>query len=91
MPVVVELTGVTFPAAFPCLPEALAALWRAMQVLPLGDLQHDWFGYYLTRENAADHVARALARDGDLALSFVLPGSSQQHLLRVWCAPSVEP
>ncbi|WP_327066326.1 hypothetical protein [Kitasatospora sp. NBC_01302] len=87
MPVIVELTGITAPATFPRVPEALAALWRSMRVLPLSDLQHDWFGYYLTRPEAAAQVTRTLQRDGDLTLAFSLTDSRRQHLLRVRPVP----
>ncbi|WP_329569462.1 hypothetical protein [Kitasatospora sp. NBC_01266] len=61
---VVELTDITPPATFVHLSDALAALWQSMRWLPLSDLQHDWFGYYLTRPEAVDHITRALERNG---------------------------
>ncbi|MDH6114356.1 hypothetical protein P3T36_000757 [Kitasatospora sp. MAP12-15] len=90
-PVIVELTGIMPPATFPRLPEALAALWQSMRTLPLSDLQHDWFGYYLTRPDAVEHVSRTLECDGKLTLSFSLRDSPEQHLLRVRLAPPRTP
>lgn len=39
-PVVVELTGITGPAEFSQLSDALIALWESMRVLSLGTTQY---------------------------------------------------
>ncbi|MCX4749954.1 hypothetical protein OG455_31305 [Kitasatospora sp. NBC_01287] len=72
-PVVVEIEGITPPAQFARLGDALAALWESMRLLPLGEPQADWFGYYLTRPDAARRVAEMLERDQQVELSFGLP------------------
>ncbi|MDH6131168.1 hypothetical protein P3T37_000537 [Kitasatospora sp. MAA4] len=81
-PVTVEISGITDPATFNRLPDALTALWESMRALPLGELQHDWFGCYLTRPDAVQRVAENLGRNGDVTLSFALPDGT--YLMRVF-------
>ena len=79
--VTVEIVGVTEPATFTRLPDALVALWSSMRPLPLGAVQHDAYEYFLTRPDAAECVAEFLERDGELQLSFAMGGTS--HAVRV--------
>jgi hypothetical protein len=83
----VELTGLTSPATFLRLPDALAALWRAMRVLPLTAFQADCYRYFLTRPDAAERVREFLERDGHLTLTFSLLDGS--HTLRMSSVESV--
>ncbi len=85
--VTMELTGLTRPATFLRLPDALAEAWRAMRVLPLAAFQADCFRYFLTRPDAAEHVREFLERDGHLTLTFSLQGRS--HALRMRPTESV--
>lgn len=85
--VMVELTGITRPAAFSRLPEALAALWNSMRVLPLETFDSDCFREHLTGPDAAERARELLDRDGEFALAFTLAGGSR-HVLRLRrCAP----
>lgn len=54
-----------------------------MNVLPLGPLQHDLVGYYLTRPNAEQRVAESLERDGELAVSIGLPDGTHEMRVRL--------
>lgn len=83
-PVIAEIEGVTAPARFRHLPDALAALWRSLRELPLSELQADAFEYFLTRPNAAEHVRGFLDRDGRLDLTFRLDG--RPHSVTVYPA-----
>ncbi|MEV6212726.1 hypothetical protein [Kitasatospora sp. NPDC051914] len=80
-PVVVEIEGVTVPATFARLPEAVAAVWEAMRALPLGNTQYEAYRYFFTRHDAADRVTDFLRRDGYLSLSFTMQG--RPHTVRV--------
>ncbi|GAA2147307.1 hypothetical protein GCM10009760_38050 [Kitasatospora kazusensis] len=80
--VVVEIDGVTAPARFDELPDALAALWESLRALPLGAVQADAFHYFLTRPDAAEHVTEFVRRDGALLLSFAMGGRSHAVRLR---------
>ena len=80
-PVTVEIEGVTEPATFTRLPDALGALWASLRPLPLGAVQYDAYQYFLTRPDAAERVAEFLQRDGELNLSFAMSGTS--HAVRV--------
>ncbi|MGK4582695.1 hypothetical protein [Kitasatospora sp. HPMI-4] len=80
-PVVVEIEGITGPATFTRLPDALAALWESLRLLPLGALQADAFRYFLTRPDAAERTLEFLRRDGGLNLAFTLDG--QPHTVRL--------
>ncbi|MFG2905828.1 hypothetical protein ACGF13_12285 [Kitasatospora sp. NPDC048286] len=71
---VVEIEGVCAPATFPRLPEALAALWRALQHLPLGEAQAATMRDALTRPGAVGLAAESIRRDGRLDLSFRMNG-----------------
>lgn len=77
----VEITGITAPATFARLPDALAALWESMRALPLGMLQYDLIDYYATRPDAVQRVARSLERNGEVALAFAL--GDESHVMRV--------
>ena len=85
-PVVVELTGITGPAEFTRLPDALAALWESMKVLPLCEEQYLAYELFLTRPDAVERAAEFLQYDGRLELSFGL--ADGPHLLRVRWAGS---
>ncbi|MDH6579828.1 hypothetical protein [Kitasatospora sp. MAP5-34] len=83
-PFTVEIEGVTDPAVFARLPDALAALWTTLRALPLGAVQADAYEYFLTRPNAAQRVAEFFERDGQLTLSFAMGGRSHA----VWVSPA---
>jgi hypothetical protein len=80
-PVTVELTGITQPATFARIPDALSALWESMRALPLGQVQFLAYELYLTRPDAEQHVAERLTRQGELVLTFWL--GDALHLLRI--------
>ncbi|MGE7434087.1 hypothetical protein [Kitasatospora sp. NPDC001175] len=82
LPVVVEIEGITAPATFTRLPDALTAVWDALKLLPLGTLQADAFRYFLTRPDAAERTTEFLRRDGRLDLSFTLHGRTHAVRLR---------
>ncbi|WP_457031759.1 hypothetical protein [Kitasatospora sp. P5_F3] len=84
-PVTVSIEGVTEPATFKHLPDALAALWESLRALPLGAVQADAYRYFLTRPDAVERVTEFLTRDGRLDLTFALAGRC--HLVSV--APAV--
>ncbi|WP_354642443.1 hypothetical protein [Kitasatospora camelliae] len=69
----VVIEGVTGPATFTRLPDALAALWEALRVLPLGWNQYEAYRYFFG-EGAVERVERFLARDGQLTLTFAMAG-----------------
>ncbi|MFG2821714.1 hypothetical protein ACGFX4_20065 [Kitasatospora sp. NPDC048365] len=69
----VEIEGITEPATFSRLPEALSALWAALRVLPLGWTQYEAYRYFFG-EGSAERVKTFLDRDGQLSLSFQLEG-----------------
>ncbi|MGE7435209.1 hypothetical protein [Kitasatospora sp. NPDC001175] len=88
-PVVVEIEDVCGPATFERLPDALSALWGSLRLLPLGAVQADAFRYFLTRPQAADHVAEFIRRDGRIDLAFAMDGRS--HYVRIRPADKAEP
>ncbi|WP_354642908.1 hypothetical protein [Kitasatospora camelliae] len=79
--VVVEIEGVTAPAMFARLPDAVAAVWGAMRALPLGNTQYEAYKYFFTRPDAVERVTEFIQRDGELNLSFSMDGRS--HRVRV--------
>lgn len=80
-PVIVEIEDVTAPVVFGRLPDALAATWEALRVLPLGAVQADAFHYFLTRPDAATDIINVLRREGELSLTFRMGG--RLHSVRV--------
>ncbi|MFE3500920.1 hypothetical protein [Kitasatospora sp. NPDC059160] len=78
----VEIEGICAPATFPRLPEALAALWRSLQLLPLGDVQADTLRHALTRPGAVELAAESIKRDGRLYLSFRMNGRLHSACIR---------
>jgi hypothetical protein len=79
-PVTVSIDGITEPATFSRLPDALAALWEALRVLPLGWTQYEAYRYFFGA-GAVERVQAFLDRDGELTLSFAMAGRS--HAVRV--------
>ncbi|MFF1903494.1 ATP-binding protein [Kitasatospora sp. NPDC058218] len=79
--VVVEIEGVTVPATFGRLPDAIAAVWDSLRVLPLGAVQYDAFGHVLSGPGAAERAARVIRREGGLTMSFAMDGRA--HLVSV--------
>ncbi|MFI9272728.1 hypothetical protein ACIGXM_18690 [Kitasatospora sp. NPDC052896] len=79
--VTVELTGITGPASFARVGDALAALWAAMRVLALDESTHRAYEYFLTRPDAVERATEFLERDGGLTLTFEVAG--RVHLLRM--------
>ncbi|MDH6137157.1 hypothetical protein P3T37_006589 [Kitasatospora sp. MAA4] len=90
-PVTVELSGITEPATFARLSDALAALWESMRVLPLDAFSADCFHYYLTRPDAVQRVSETLEHSGDLALSFGLPDGPHVMHVRPALPPDADP
>ncbi|WP_280727828.1 hypothetical protein [Kitasatospora sp. MAA4] len=68
-----EISGITDPATFERLPDALAALWESMRHLPLDAFSADCFHYYLTRPDAAKYVTQSLVSNGKVELTCALP------------------
>ncbi|MDH6578936.1 hypothetical protein [Kitasatospora sp. MAP5-34] len=79
-PITVSIEGITEPATFSRLPDALAALWEALRVLPLGWTQYEAYRYFFG-PGAVERVEAFLERDGELTLSFAMAGRS--HAVRV--------
>ncbi|GAA2750946.1 hypothetical protein [Kitasatospora cinereorecta] len=79
--VTVEIEGVTAPATFSRLPDALGAVWGSLRALPLGARQYDAYRYFFTRPDAVEHVAEFIERDGELNLSFSMEG--RPHAVRL--------
>jgi hypothetical protein len=77
-PVTVSIEGITEPATFTHLPDALAALWDALRVLPLGWTQYEAYRYFFG-PGAVERVTTFLDRDGELTLSFAMGGRT--HLV----------
>ncbi|MER8187474.1 hypothetical protein [Kitasatospora sp. NPDC094015] len=71
--VTVVIEGITLPATFNRLPDAMAALWEALRMLPLGWAQYEACQGYFGPE-AVPRVAQALAREGRLEVTFRLAG-----------------
>lgn len=91
-PVVVEITGITTPARFRRLPDAVAAVWDAVRALPLGNTQYEAYRYFFTRPDAVQRVTEFLERDGELSLTFSMNGRSHSVRFRPAAQPvAVEP
>ncbi|TWF96660.1 hypothetical protein [Kitasatospora viridis] len=84
-PVVVELTGITCPARFPQLADALAATWESMRLLPLDPAHCCAFELILARPRSEQYMRERLAREPEVALTFTLPDGP--HLLRLYPSP----
>lgn len=82
-PVTVEIEDVAAPATFSQLPDAVAALWEALRVLPLGWTQYEAYRYFLG-PGAVERIEESLARDGELSLTFQMAG--RLHSVRVTSA-----
>ncbi|MFI9273814.1 hypothetical protein ACIGXM_24345 [Kitasatospora sp. NPDC052896] len=80
-PVVVELTGVTQPATFDRVSDALAALWASMRALPLDRTTYLAYEHFLTRPDAEERAIEFAAQPGGLVLSFGLGDGT--HLLKL--------
>lgn len=76
----VSIEDVTTSATFAHLPDALAALWEALRVLPLGWTQYEAYRYFFGA-GAVERVNEFLDRDGELTLSFAMGGRS--HLVQL--------
>ncbi|MCX4745764.1 hypothetical protein OG455_09550 [Kitasatospora sp. NBC_01287] len=82
-PVMVELTGVTPPAWFARLSDALAATWAAMRLLPLDNANYRAFELNLARPRSLEYMTERLERDNAVSLTFILPdGPHLLHLRR---------
>ncbi|MFF1873614.1 hypothetical protein [Kitasatospora herbaricolor] len=78
--VTVEIEDIAEPATFSRLPDAVAALWEALRVLPLGWTQYEAYRRFLG-PGAVRRVEESIERDGELSLSFRLAG--RLHLVRI--------
>ncbi|WP_405020581.1 hypothetical protein OHV05_30725 [Kitasatospora sp. NBC_00070] len=87
-PFIVSIEDVAAPATFKSLETALAALWEALRVLPLGWTQFNAYQYFLNRPDAVERVSEFLARDGWLELTFAMAGRS--HSVRVRAGGAVD-
>ncbi|MER5867953.1 hypothetical protein [Kitasatospora sp. NPDC002040] len=76
----VSIEDITAPATFSHLPDALAALWEALRVLPLGWTQYEAYRFFFG-PGVVERVTEFLDRDGELTLSFAMAGRS--HLVQV--------
>ncbi|MFI9271697.1 hypothetical protein ACIGXM_13410 [Kitasatospora sp. NPDC052896] len=81
-PVTVELTGITRPATFARVPDALAALWESVRVLPLGSLQLNWFREMLVGLDAVPRAEETLRRGQGLELPFTLADRSHVVMMQ---------
>ena len=79
-PVTVEIEDIVAPATFSRVPDAVAALWEALRVLPLGWTQYEAYRYFLG-PGAVDRIEESLRRDGELSLTFRMSG--RLHSVRV--------
>lgn len=77
----VEIADIAPPATFTRLPDAVAALWEALHVLPLGWTQHETFRTYLG-EGAVERITELLDRDGLLTLTITVAGRSHEARIR---------
>jgi hypothetical protein len=80
-PVVVELTGVTPPARFTRLADALAATWESMKLLPLSNAYYCAFELMLVRPRVVERMSERLAEEGTVTITFMLPDGA--HLFRI--------
>ncbi|GAA2751502.1 MULTISPECIES: hypothetical protein [Kitasatospora] len=76
----VSIEDITEPATFSRLPDAVAALWESLRVLPLGWTQYEAYRYFFG-PGAVERVEDFLSREGELVLSFRMAGRS--HAVRV--------
>ncbi|MDH6122489.1 hypothetical protein ABH930_006765 [Kitasatospora sp. GAS204A] len=81
-PVAVELTGITEPATFARVPDALAAAWESVKVLPLSRFERIWLECMLTSPDAELLAVEGFKRDGGRALLFRFAGSMHQVRIR---------
>jgi hypothetical protein len=82
-PVTVEIEDIAAPATFSHLPDAIAALWQALRVLPLGWNQYEAYRHFLGT-GAAERIEESIERDGELSLTFRMAG----RLHSVWVRPA---
>ncbi|WP_344441090.1 hypothetical protein [Kitasatospora nipponensis] len=78
----VELTGIAEPAAFARVPDALAAAWRSLQLLPLDRHERAWLGCVLSQPEAELGVLEGFERRGSWELAFRLRGNSHEVRIR---------
>ncbi|WP_371479408.1 hypothetical protein [Kitasatospora sp. NBC_00315] len=78
--VTVEIEDITPPATFGRAADAVAALWEAMRVLPLGWTQYEAYRYFLG-PGAVARIEESIERDGELSLTFRMAG--RLHSVRV--------
>lgn len=76
----VSIEDVTGPATFTRLPDALAALWESLRVLPLGWSQYEAYRYFFG-PGVVERVEAFLARDGEFGLTFAMAGRT--HAVRL--------
>ncbi|MDH6122727.1 hypothetical protein [Kitasatospora sp. GAS204B] len=81
-PVTVELTGITEPATFARVPDALAAAWESVKVLPLSRFERIWLECMLMSPDTELLTVEGFKRDGAWALLFRFAGSLHQVRLR---------
>ncbi|MFF7988225.1 hypothetical protein ACFZDG_00325 [Kitasatospora xanthocidica] len=82
-PVVVEIRGVTEPAQFSRLPDALTALLGSLRALPLSSEQHEYFDE-LFGPPAVQTIGHRLAMYGEVrSLAFV---GLTPHVVKVYPA-----
>ncbi|MFC9329381.1 hypothetical protein [Kitasatospora sp. NPDC057015] len=78
--VTVEIEDIVRPAEFNRLPDAVAALWAALRMLPLGWTQYEAYRRFLG-PGAVRRVEESIERDGELTLAFRMAG--RVHLIRI--------
>jgi hypothetical protein len=85
--VVVEIAGITPPARFARLSDALAALWDSARLLPL-DGDRELVTCWLTDPHAEERTLELLTLQGARSLTLQLPDGP--HVMSVrWAEPEV--
>jgi len=79
-PFTVAIEGVTEPATFTRLDDAVEATWQSLRRLPLGSHQYEAYREFFG-DGAVERVQRFLERDRELTLSFTMAG--EPHAVRI--------
>ncbi|GAA2137357.1 hypothetical protein GCM10009760_17760 [Kitasatospora kazusensis] len=82
-PYTVTIEGVTEPATFKQLCDALAALWKSIRVLPLGWDQASAYERFLVGADAPANVVRLLEERSPRPLEVTFTMDGRTHVVRV--------